>query len=289
MKQKTMLGAMLLTVILFSGCAQQQSQMEYIGADSAKAAALEAAGVTDSDAVFSSIMLENHNGLDYYDVVFTAGGQEYRYSVEALTGSVIETPTQPASDTPLVTDADTFSQAETPDTTSRPDDNANVQTKPEATQQDVAGTLLSAEDAKVKALEHAGLQESDVSTIHVASDYEDGRQIYEVEFYTPDYQEYDYEIDAQTGDIISYDYDAERYTPSNQESGNNITAEQAKDLALAQVPGSTASDIVEFETDYEDGRTEYEGKIIYDGMKYEFEIDAYSGSFRSWEAEPIYH
>ena len=46
-------------------------------------------------------------------------------------------------------------------------------------------------------------------------------------------------------------------------------------------------DILEFETDHEDGRVQYEGKIFYEGMQYEFEIDAYSGAFRSWEAEPL--
>ena len=59
------------------------------------------------------------------------------------------------------------------------------------------------------------------------------------------------------------------------------------ELVLAQVPGASRSDIREFETDSEDGRTEYEGKIRYDGMEYEFEIDAYSGAFRSWEAEQL--
>lgn len=65
-----------------------------------------------------------------------------------------------------------------------------------------------------------------------------------------------------------------------------ITADEAKELALAKVPGASASDIREFEVDYDDGRTEYEGKIIYSGTEYEFEIDAGSGQFLSWEEEP---
>ena len=101
-----------------------------------------------------------------------------------------------------------------------------------------------------------------------------------------DGKEYDYEIDASTGEVVSYDYDAESFAPpASQDS--KISAQKAKELALAQVPGASESDIWEFDTDYDDGRIEYEGKIIYDGMEYEFEIDAYSGAFRSWEAEPI--
>ena len=34
---------------------------------------------------------------------------------------------------------------------------------------------------------------------------------------------------------------------------------------------------------------EYEGKILYNGMEYEFEIDAYSCAFRGWEAECVNH
>ena len=86
--------------------------------------------------------------------------------------------------------------------------------------------------------------------------------------------------------MVSYDYDAEDYAPPA--ASGAISAEEAKALALAQVPGASASDIREFETDRDDGRVEYEGKIVYGGMEYEFEIDGYSGAIRSWEAEPVH-
>ncbi|MCD7845568.1 MAG: PepSY domain-containing protein, partial [Oscillospiraceae bacterium] len=74
---------------------------------------------------------------------------------------------------------------------------------------------------------------------------------------------------------------------SGNTSTTTITAAEAKSIALAQVPGASSSNIREFETDYDDGRLQYEGKIIYNGMEYEFEIDGYSGAIRSWEAEPV--
>ena len=120
-------------------------------------------------------------------------------------------------------------------------------------------------------------------------DWEHGRQVYEVEFYTNDAREFDYEIDASTGEVLSYDYDAEHYTaPSTGSEGGSISQERAKEIALAQVPGAALSDIREFETDYDDGRLEYEGKIFYGGMEYEFTIDGYSGAIREWEADSIY-
>ena len=57
--------------------------------------------------------------------------------------------------------------------------------------------------AKEIALAHAGLKESDVDFIRVRLDYDDRRQEYEVEFYRGNV-EYDYDIDALTGEIVSY-------------------------------------------------------------------------------------
>ena len=59
----------------------------------------------------------------------------------------------------------------------------------------------------------------------------------------------------------------------------------AKEIALAEVPGATASDIYEFETDRDDGRLEYEGTIYYNGTEYDFTIDGYSGAIRGWDVE----
>lgn len=69
------------------------------------------------------------------------------------------------------------------------------------------------------------------------------------------------------------------------ENDQALTAEQAAALALAKVPGASQSDLIEFETDYDHGRLEYEGKILYGGMEYEFEIDGSTGRFLNWEVD----
>jgi len=169
--------------------------------------------------------------------------------------------------------------------TSSPSVSTTPETKP---------TVISEEAAKEAALTHAGLSAEEVTFTKCKLEYDDGRQIYDVEFITSDYQEYDYEIDAQTGTVLSYDYDATHHEDKHHasstggNSGNIISADRAKEIALAQVPGATIDNIVEFEMDSDDGRTEYEGKIIYDGIEYEFEIDAYNETIRSWDAESIY-
>ena len=104
-----------------------------------------------------------------------------------------------------------------------------------------------------------------------------------MEFYTADGKEYDYEIDAATGEVLSYDYDAERQAAASGTA--SITEAEAKALVLAQVPGAAEENFLEFKTDYDDGRLEYEGELFYDGMKYEFTVDGYSGTIREWESE----
>ena len=182
--------------------------------------------------------------------------------------------------------------AATPETSPAVQTTPAVQSTP-AAQATPAGqsAAITEDDAKNAALAHAGLTADQVSFARAHQDRDDGRLVYDVEFYTADYQEYDYEIDANTGDVLSYDYDAEHYDrPSASAGGSSaaITADQAREIALAEVPGASASDIWEFETDRDDGRLEYDCKIVYDGMEYEFSIDGSSGAIMGWESEPIH-
>ena len=65
---------------------------------------------------------------------------------------------------------------------------------------------IGEEEAKKIALEHAGLKEADVSHLFVELDFDDGVLRYEIDFRQGQY-EYDYDIDAETGNILSYDKD----------------------------------------------------------------------------------
>lgn len=53
------------------------------------------------------------------------------------------------------------------------------------------------------------------------------------------------------------------------------------------MPGATDKDI-RLQLDRDDGKLLYEGKIVYQGMEYEFEIDAYSGAILEWDADSIF-
>lgn len=264
-----------MVAIAITGCAQQTKKEEYISAEAAKALALEASGVVESDAVFEKTELDSRNGINYYKVDFSSGGQKYEYDVDAVTGVVIDS---------KATEATSIENTVTQNQQS----NTSVQ---QGTNN--ASGIITENDAKEIALNHAGLKNEDVTFIKTGLERDDGVQKYEIEFYSSNYEEYDYEINAVTGEILSYDYDAEHFSGSNQDNSQSnkseISADEAKNIALSQVPGATLENIHEFEVDYDDGRLEYEGKIYYSETEYEFSIDGYSGAIRSWESESIYN
>lgn len=177
--------------------------------------------------------------------------------------SQTRTITLSGSSDPVVTDADTFGPAEA---------------APSASGTTV---LIGETAAKNAALAHAGLTTAQATFVKCKLEWEDGRQIYEVEFYTAGW-EYDYEIDACTGAVLSADCDAEDHTPSGSAAGVYISEEQVRSIALNRVPGAAASHITRIELDREDG--EYEVGILYNGIAHEFEINACTGAICSWES-----
>ena len=63
---------------------------------------------------------------------------------------------------------------------------------------------LTKEESIAVALAHAGLSESQVTRLKAEFDYDDGRPEYDVEFRYNGW-EYEYEIHAESGKILSYD------------------------------------------------------------------------------------
>lgn len=66
--------------------------------------------------------------------------------------------------------------------------------------------LLTVEEAQNIALEHAGFKADQVTRLHTEYELDHGVPEYEVEFHEGVW-EYDYEINAQTGEILSFGKD----------------------------------------------------------------------------------
>lgn len=67
-----------------------------------------------------------------------------------------------------------------------------------------SGTNIGVDEAQSIAANHAGCSVSEVNFSKAKLEKEHRRMVYEIEFYQ-DGMEYEYEIDAQTGDIIKYE------------------------------------------------------------------------------------
>lgn len=132
--------------------------------------------------------------------------------------------------------------------------------------------------AKNIALQHAGVQENNVTITKLKLDKDDNRLIYEVEFFTGN-KEYDYEIDAVTENIVSYDYDIEGFQiPTLSTNGSYIGKEKAEQIALehAQLTKEQVR-YVENKLDSDDGKWKYEIEFKYGSNEYDYEINAYTG------------
>jgi Predicted membrane protein len=142
---------------------------------------------------------------------------------------------------------------------------------------------ISKEDAKGIAFKHAQAIESFVTFLPVETDYERGRKIYEVEFYAGGVK-YEYKIDAKTKEIISYDIEGEKNAgiPVIKE----MTREQAKKIALEHAQlNENQVNFLKFELDYDDNRPIYEIEFYYNNIKYEYEVDAYTGEITRFEKD----
>lgn len=62
----------------------------YIGTDRAKAIALEHAGISSSDAVFTKAKLDTDDGIRTYEIEFVSGDREYEYEINASTGELLD-------------------------------------------------------------------------------------------------------------------------------------------------------------------------------------------------------
>ena len=246
---------------------QTKEQTQMIPMEEAQEAALKAADIEAADADISATTLSEVAGVACYKVEFTSGEYAYAYTINAETGAVMEMSSQEQNAQASGTQTETADPA-----APAPAQNATG-----------TGTVDEAAAQKI-ALEHAGVKAADATITKSKLDYEDGRQVYDIEWYVGG-AKYDYEIAADTGEIISSAY--EEKTMGADSRNVTVSEADAKKTALDRVSGATDKNLYEWKLDYEDGHPEYEGKIIYGGTEYEFTIDAATGSVMEWDAEKV--
>ncbi|MCD7944140.1 MAG: PepSY domain-containing protein, partial [Clostridia bacterium] len=224
-----------------------------IGTENAQNFAFADAGVDPLDAENVTVKFDFEQGQFVYEVDFTANGTEYEYYIKASDGTVVK------KESEIVNAALANAGSETTGT-----DTTTNQT----------ASYIGVDSAVTVALAHAGLENDDVVFTKSKQDTDDGTVVYDIEFYTSEY-EYDYEINATTGAIMSYSINA-----LNIASGEEvyISLASAKTIALANA-GVAASDVTftKAQETVDDGRTVYDIEFYTSSAKYDYEIDALTG------------
>ncbi len=163
--------------------------------DEAKAVALTDAGFTTDKVTFLKERLEKDDGREEYDLEFVAesetGKKKYEYDIDASTGKILSKDEETVKN-------NTQTSTPAPEATPAPE----VTPTPNTSSTRFVGT----DKAKEIALRHAGVSANEATFAKVETDREKGRTVYEIEFYVGRV-EYEYEIDAVTGDILDYEKD----------------------------------------------------------------------------------
>lgn len=318
-----------LNLIIASGAAKMEkvstlgsaSDKAYIGAEKAKEIAYAHAKVSAQNIAFCEVDMDVEKGVMVYELDFKCNGYEFEYDIDARTGDIVKNKKEIDDDMP----ADKTTQAGTGNGVS-----SGGTTPPSAGSQNPAGgndqgtsqggnggassAVITLEQAKEIALNHAGLTADAAYFEKAELDYDNGIRAYELEFKSGGY-EYEYDINAQTGDIVKNKKEIDDDIPGNAQmpsggiyyhhpeqnhgedhhdafvpAGNDgtvsgtITLEQAKEIALNHA-GLTA-DAVYFEKaklDQDGGMQIYEVEFKSGNAEYEYEIDAVTGAVRDYE------
>ena len=148
------------------------------------------------------------------------------------------------------------------------------------------GAYITAEEAKRIALEFAGKTEAEVFDLEVEFDADDGIIVYEVEF-DADGKEYEYEINAKTGEKVKEKIKVKQASPVVTPD-NLISRDEAKRIALAKV-GLTEEQVTftKIKLDADDDEAEYEIEFFTATEKFEIEIEAKTGSVLKVERKAV--
>lgn len=279
------------------------TQSTDIGESAAKEIAFTDAGISAEQVQYLWSKMDYDDGKAVYDVEFVVNGVEYDYEIDAVSGTILsvdqEADNYRAANQTAGTQAasQTSGNAASQKTTAQSNSTAQTANQGSTVQTANQGSTVQQNNyigeqaAQDAALAHAGVSAQNVSFVRTKLDWDNGRWQYEVEFYDQG-TEYDYSIDAVTGEVLGYDYDAEYYTANNNTAamqtapGAQISAEDAKAIALAHA-GVSAQDAQRMEMgfDNEHGRSVYEFEWHVGWTEYSCDVDANTGEVVGYSSE----
>ena len=232
------------------------SKTAYIRRDEALRIVVEAVGALQDDVKVYDAELDYERGKMCYEVEFVWNGVEYEYDLDAVTGEILKGKEEEADGTDY--DAGTFKNF---------------------------ADVAYADPLQVKAdvLAHAGLTEQDIAEYDIEWDVRRNIFVYDIEFESGR-TEYTYHVNAETGEILDSrteaDDDDDDEGPTVQTDW--IAPEVVKETVRAHA-GCREADMYgyECEADTENGAAVYEIEFEYNGVEYEYTVDALTGDIVS--------
>lgn len=194
MKKIALATIILVACISLIGCNKsstpnnQNSNNNKITMEQAQEIALKHAKLTSDQVSFIKTDTELENGIEVYNIEFSYENKEYDYKINSANGEIIEYDSD-------IEDYDITQQQATKENKSVTPNNQNSN-----------NSKITVEKAKEISLKHANLKDNQVVFDKTEMDYDNGVQVYDIEFHYNNI-EYNYEIDANTGNILSYSQD----------------------------------------------------------------------------------
>ena len=161
-----------------------------IDQEAAKKAALDNAGLSESDVTDWKVERDWDDGRLEYEIEFWCGTTEYDCTVDGHTGSVLKCG---------IDHHEEYNSG-------HHSDSHHSGTGTSGSTSIVISPDIGQTAAKTAALTHAGVTESQTTGMKVERDWDDGRLEYEVEF-RAGRTEYEYTVDGVTGAILEYEWD----------------------------------------------------------------------------------
>ncbi|MCD8230310.1 MAG: PepSY domain-containing protein [Clostridiales bacterium] len=251
------------------------SEGAYIGSAAALNTALSDAGISESDVIELTIRFDSDNGAIVYEVEFKTDTTEYEYHISAVSGEIVSTSTG----------NNDSAESEVIDTIE-----GSVS---------VSDSYIGKSAAINAALADAGCDKSETTYINCWLEYDDGSpQYYEVEFKVSK-TTYHYEIDLYDGSVLTgesesssgHDHSDSDHDHSDSDtdstSSNTYIGESAALSTALSDAGVSSSDLVKSEVKLDEHHDQmiYEVEFKTKSRKYEYEIDAVTGSVLSSESD----
>lgn len=169
-------------------------KITYISKNEVKEIIAANMNVSSGDLYFENIDFELDNSV--YEVEVYYQNRDYEYKIDAKEGKIIYTDFKYFTNKNNSNNNSNNSNANGSNSNNNSGNTNNIPT-----------ASITVDEAKNIALTHANLTEDTVQFLRTEQEYDDGVLVYEIDFNYNTY-EYDYKINANTGEIVSYDRDS---------------------------------------------------------------------------------